>query len=113
MKEVKAYIRCQKAESVIEALEALGINDITLIDVMGVGQLADPHSYKYSVKCVEKYSEVAKLEVVCSDDNAAKVVKTIQEKAFTGLKGDGIIYVSPVDITVKIRSGTSGPDALS
>ena len=112
MKEVKAYIRCQKAEGVIEALENNGITGITLIDVMGVGQFADPHSAKYSINCVEKYSEVAKLEVVCGDDDAKKVVKTIKEIAFTGLKGDGIIYVSPVDIAIKIRTGVSGADAL-
>ena len=48
MKEIKAYIRCQKAEKVIEVLENIGINDITLIDVMGVGILADPQHAKYS-----------------------------------------------------------------
>ena len=37
MKEVKAFIRCSKAEDVINALDKLNISDITLIDVMGVG----------------------------------------------------------------------------
>lgn len=87
MKEVKAYIRCQKAETVIEALEAIGVKGITLIDVMGVGQLADPHTAKYSIECVEKYSEVGKLEVVCSDENVEKIVETIRERAHTGMKG--------------------------
>jgi nitrogen regulatory protein P-II 1 len=112
MKEVKAYIRCRKAESVMNALEEIGIRDITLIDVMGVGQLVDPHSAKYSIKCVEKYSDVAKLEVVCNDDYVSKVLETIRKKAYTGLKGDGIIFVSPVDIAVKIRTGSSGPESL-
>ncbi len=43
MKEVKAYIRCRQAEKVIEELEKLGVADITLIDVTGVGeQVTDP-----------------------------------------------------------------------
>jgi nitrogen regulatory protein P-II 1 len=112
MKEVKAYIRCRKAESVMKALEEIGIRDITLIDVMGVGQLVDPHSAKYSIKCVEKYSDVEKLEVVCNEDNVSKVLETIRKKAYTGLKGDGIIFVSPVDIALKIRTGSSGPESL-
>lgn len=112
MKEVKAYIRCQKAEAVIEALENLGIQGITLIDVMGVGRLADPQSAKYSIKCVEKYSEVAKLEVVCADEDMHKVVETIRATAYTGLKGDGIIYVSSVEMAVKIRTGAVGNEAL-
>ncbi|MEJ2637753.1 MAG: P-II family nitrogen regulator [Calditrichia bacterium] len=109
---MKAYIRCQKAEIVIEALESLGIKGITLIDVMGVGQLADPRSAKYSVACVEKYSEVGKLEVVCRDVDVRKVVETIREKAYTGLKGDGIIFVSPVEMAVKIRTGAADAEAL-
>jgi len=66
MKAVKAYIRCQKAEEVIDALKTIGIEDVTLIDVMGVGHLADPKASKYSLKCVKKYSDVAKIEIVCA-----------------------------------------------
>lgn len=113
MKEIKAYIRCQKAEKVLEALEDIGISDITLIDVMGVGVLADPQNAKYSIKCVEKYSEVAKLEVVCSDEQMQQIVDTIRRTAYSGLKGDGMIFVSPVELAVKIRTGAIGEAALS
>lgn len=112
MKEIKAYIRCQKAEGVLEALEEIGITDITLIDVMGVGVLADPKTAKYSIKCVEKYSEIAKLEVVCKDSDVQKIVDTIRKKAYSGMKGDGMIFVSPVDMAVKIRTGSVGEEAL-
>jgi nitrogen regulatory protein P-II 1 len=112
MKEIKAYIRCQKAEEVITALEELGVHGITLIDVMGVGQLADPKTAKYSVRCVEKYSEVAKLEVVCKDTDEYKIVGTIREKAYTGMKGDGMIFVARVDTAVKIRTGSQNEKAL-
>ena len=113
MKAVKAFIRCQKAEEVLAALEAVDIRDITLIDVMGLGQhLVDADNAKYSVKCVEKYSEVAKVEVVCTDDKVHKVVETIRKTGYTGMKGDGMIYVSPVEMTVKIRTGAVGEAAL-
>lgn len=112
MKEIKAYIRCQKAEEVITALEEDGVKGITLIDVMGVGQLADPKTAKYSIRCVEKYSEVAKLEVVCKDAEAPKIVETIREKAYTGMKGDGMIFVAGVDTAVKIRTGAQNEKAL-
>ena len=112
MKEIKAYIRCQKAEKVIEALEGIGIKDITLIDVMGVGVLADPQHFKYSVKCVERYSQVAKLEVVCADERASEIVEVIRNAAYTSMKGDGMIFVAPVELAVKIRTGATGPTAL-
>lgn len=114
MKEVKAFIRCKKAEAVIAALEDEGISDITLIDVMGLGQhLMDTTQAKYSIKCVEKYSEVAKIEIVCRDDEVHMIVETIRTTAHTGLKGDGMIYISPVEITVKIRTGAVGESAIS
>lgn len=69
MTEVKSFIRCRLAEEVIAALEDAGIHDITLIDVMGLGEhLIDPDKAKYSIKCVEKYSEIAKVEIVCRDE---------------------------------------------
>ena len=102
-----------KAEEVIEALDKLNISDITLIDVMGVGQhLVDTKNAKYSIQCVQRYSEVAKLEVVCADEHVHKIVETIREKAFTNMKGDGMIYVSPVEMAVKIRTGAVGEQAL-
>ncbi len=112
MKEIKAYVRCKKAETVVEALEGIGITDMTVIDVMGIGELADPQKARYSVECVEKYSKLAKIEVVCRDQDTDRVVKTIRQAAYTGLPGDGIIFVSPVEKAVKIRNGLTGDQAL-
>ena len=108
MKEVKAYVRCQKVESLIDALEAAGIHGMTVIDVMGLGTLADPVSAKYSIRCVERYSEVAKLEVVCSDGDVHRVVELVRSTSYTGMPGDGIVFVSPVEMAIKIRTGAIG-----
>lgn len=113
MKEIKAYIRCSKAEEVIQALEERGIKGITLIDVMGMGnRLADNHESKYSISCVEKYSKVAKLEIVCPDQKLHEILEIIRKEAYTGLKGDGIIYVTPVEMAVNIRTGAIGEEGL-
>ncbi|NOY57687.1 MAG: P-II family nitrogen regulator [Calditrichaeota bacterium] len=112
MKAVKAYIRCIKAEEVLEALEDAGIRDVTLIDVMGTGHLVDPNVSKYSIECVKKYSKVAKVEVVCSSTDVHKVVEVIRKAAFTGMPGDGMIFVSSVEMAVKIRTGAVGESAV-
>lgn len=113
MKAVKAFIRSQKTETVLTALKASGITDFTVIDVMGVGKhLTDPEKAKYSVAVVEKYSKITKLEVVCLDEKVEEVLDTIQKNAYTGLKGDGVIYVLPVEEVVKIRNAKKGADAL-
>ncbi len=112
MKEIKAYIRCRKAEEVISALENNGVQGITLIDVMGVGHMATPGNTKYSIKCIQKYSEISKLEVVCQDEDVHKIVELIRKHAYTGMHGDGMIFVTPVEMAIKIRTGAIGGEAL-
>jgi nitrogen regulatory protein P-II 1 len=75
-------------------------------------RLAEPQTAKYSIKCVERYSDVAKLEVVCRDDDVHRIVEIIRAKAYSGMRGDGIIFVSPVEMAVKIRSGAVGEEGL-
>lgn len=113
MKEVKAYIRSRKAEGVIHALEDAGISGMTLIDVMALGSIGvDPKDYKYSIECVQKYTKVAKLEIICPDEEVHIIVETIRKTAYTGAKGDGMIFVSPVEMAVKIRTGAIGEKGL-
>lgn len=112
MKEIKAYIRCEKAEEVVHALEAAGVSGLTLIDVMAVGPNIDPANYKYSIACVEKYQKVAKVEVICKDEEADRFVAVLREAAYTGMQGDGLISVSPVERVVKIRTGEENEAAV-
>jgi len=112
MKEIKAYIRCEKAETVVHALEDAGVNGVTLIDVMAVGQNIDPKNYKYSIGCVEKYQKVAKLEIICTDEDADRFVEVIRQQAYTSMQGDGIICVINAERVLKIRTGAEGNEAL-
>lgn len=112
MKEIKAYIRTERAEEVLEALSENGIVDVTLIDVMGCGHLMDPNNCKYSIEYVERYSKLAKLELVCNDDEAERIISTIREKAYTGMPGDGKIFVTKVEYAIKIRTGETGVEAI-
>jgi len=113
MREIKAFIRAGKAEKVIGALEEAGVRDVTLIDVMGIGNLADPQHAKYSVRCVKKYSDLAKLEVVCGEESVHRIVELIRKEAYTGLSGDGMIYITPVLMAIKIKTGAVGDEGLA
>lgn len=113
MKEIKAYIRTEKAEEVIETLAEAGIHDVTVIDVMGCGHLMDPHNCKYSIEFVDRYSRLAKLELLCRDEEVERIVSMIREAAYTGMKGDGKIFVTPIEYIVKIRTGETGVVALA
>ena len=113
MKEIKAYIRVSKVEAVINGLHKIGIANLTVIDIMALGKgLVDPKQYQYSIELVQKYSEVAKIEIIVSDKDVDKTVETIRSVAFSGQKGDGIILVSSISEAIKIRTGKSGENIL-
>ncbi|MFQ6609367.1 MAG: P-II family nitrogen regulator [Fidelibacterota bacterium] len=113
MKEIKAYIRCSKVDEVISALREIGIENMTVIDVMALGKgMFDPEHYKYSIECVEKYSKIAKIEIISHEENSDKIVNVIQSSAYSGEKGDGLIIVSNIDQAVKIRDGSEGINAI-
>lgn len=105
MKEIKAYIRHEKAEEVIRSLEDEGVPGITAIEVKAMGKGAVPEDERLSVDYADWYSPMVKLEVVCNDEDAERFAAVIREKAFTGHRGDGMIFVSDVGCAVKIRTG--------
>lgn len=112
MNEVKAFIRKRKAEEVIDNLEGQGFCCMTLMDVMGLGRMSDPEKAQLSVSIAERFSEIAKLVVVCDDADTNEVVEIIETHARSGQPGDGIIYVSPVSQSVHIRTGETGSNFL-
>ena len=97
MKLIKAYIRTNMIDKVVQALESLGFTDMTVIDVKAVRRGIDPKTLDYSVELAERYMNVAKLEIVLQDDHADLAKEMILKTARTGKKGDGLVYVSSVD----------------
>ena len=63
---------------------------------------------EYTVDFVPK----VKLEIICSDDNLQKVIDTILQTAQTGQIGDGKIFISDLQDSIRIRTGETGEDAL-
>lgn len=105
MKLIKAYIRTNMIDKVIDALEAAGFTDMTVIDVRAIRGGIDPKDLEYSVELAERYMNVAKLEIVIEDQRVETAKETILKTARTGRKGDGLVYVSPVDEAIHIRTG--------
>lgn len=109
MKEVKAYIRHNMVGKVIEALEQEGFRDMTLLDGKGITTGIPGEESHYSLEMAEKYMNVVKLEIICQDQNVERIVEIIQVNARTGRKGDGLVFVTPVERAVRIY--TSGEDS--
>jgi nitrogen regulatory protein P-II 1 len=112
MREIKAYVRTRKTEQVVRALEEAGFGSMTIIDVSALGKLADAKESKYSIEFVERFSKMAKVELVCKDEEVDRVVDIIQKNSCTNQPGDGIIFVTPVERAVKIRTCEEGAHIL-
>jgi len=108
MKEVKAYIRRNMIDHVIRALEQEGFTDMTLVDVKGITVGLKPEDYHYSLELAEKYMNVVKLEIVCRDQDAARILEIIQTTAHTGKKGDGLVLSRRWSVLSRLSVGSHG-----
>jgi nitrogen regulatory protein P-II 1 len=112
MKEIKAYVRPHMLDKVIHALEEAGFTDITVDDLRAVRRGLREDDLEYSVELAERYMSVVKLALVVRNRDVTSVTRIIAERARTGVKGDGLIYVSPVEDAIHIRTGTRGEPAV-
>ena len=112
MKEIKAYIRPKMAERVLSALEIAGVKGMTVIDVSTLGEWADPKKSKLSIEYCEKYCSSVKIELVCTDEEVEKYTNIILDKAHTGRKGDGKVFISDIAESISIRTKEKGIKAL-
>jgi nitrogen regulatory protein P-II 1 len=112
MKKVEAIVRIFKLEDVKNALAAKGIQGMTITDVKGFGrQKGHTEMYRgteYKVEFVPK----VKIEVAVSDESLQLVLETIMRTAQTGQIGDGKIFVSNLENTIRIRTGETGELAI-
>ena len=112
MKLVTAVIKPHKWEDTRAALEAAGVNGMTVSEVSGYGrQKGHTEVYRgaeYDVTLVPKI----RIEIVVADEDVAAVVETISSIARTGKIGDGKVWVTPVDSVVRVRTGDEGEAAL-
>ena len=112
MNKIEAIIKPFKLDEVKDALNTLGIQGMTVIEVKGFGrQKGHVELYRgaeYDISFVPK----VKIDLVVADDIVEKVITTIQEKAKTGKIGDGKIFVTRLEAVVRIRTGERGETAI-
>ncbi len=112
MKLVTAVIKPHKVEAVTEALHALDVNGITISEARGQGrQRGHTEVYRGSEYNVDFVPKV-EVKVLTSNDMAEKVANTIIDASRTGKIGDGKLWIQPVEMAVRIRTGEIGDDAL-
>jgi len=105
MKEIKAYIRHERADKVIGELENAGVSGMTLLDANALANWADEEAFSFSIEYIQKYSRVVKIELICKKSEVDKLVEIIAKNGHTGKSGDGWIFVSDIEKAVRIKTG--------
>jgi nitrogen regulatory protein P-II 1 len=112
MRLVTAVIKPFKVDDVKSALETVGVQGMTVSQVLGFGrQRGHTEVYRgaeYSVDFLPK----VRVEVLVDAADTARVVAAIVGAAHTGAIGDGKVWTIPVEEVVRVRTGERGPDAL-
>lgn len=112
MKKVECIIKPFKLDDVKSVITGMGIHGMTVSEVRGFGrQKGHTELYRgaeYQIDFIPKI----KIELVLADDQVEAVIDAIQREASTGRIGDGKIFVSAIDQSIRIRTGESGEDSL-
>ncbi len=112
MKLITAVIKPHKLDEVKAALEAFGVQVMTVSEASGYGrQRGHTEVYRgaeYTVDLVPK----VRLEVLVDDPDVVDVVDVIVKSSQTGRIGDGKVWTTPVEDVIRVRTGEHGADAL-
>ena len=112
MKLVVAIVKPYKVDEVKSALQAYGVNGLTVTEVQGYGrQRGHKEVYRgaeYQIDFVPK----VRMEVAVDDADLDAVVDCIVDAARTGQIGDGKVWIVPLDEVIRIRTGEAGTDAI-
>jgi nitrogen regulatory protein PII len=112
MKLITAIIKPFKLEEVREALAEVGVSGITATEVKGFGrQKGHTELYRGAEYQVDFLPKI-KIEVVVASDKLEATLEAITKAAHTGKIGDGKIFVTPIDQTIRIRTGETNESAL-
>lgn len=112
-KKIEAIIREEKLEAVKAALTKIGIVGLNIVQVRGRGRgggiKIETRAGSYMVDMIPK----VQVNIVLSDDNVDATIEAISKAASTDTKGDGVIFVLPVDDVVRISTGERGRTAIT
>lgn len=112
-KKIEAIIREEKLNDVKNALNEIGIRGLNVVEVKGHGRQGGitlaGRTGTYKIDMLPR----VQVNIILSDHNVEKTIETICQATKTGNKGDGLIFVYPVEQVIRIRTGERDKQALS
>jgi nitrogen regulatory protein P-II 2 len=112
MKLVTAIIKPFKLEEVRAALTELGVEGMTVSEVKGYGRQKGHTEIYRGAEYAVNFLPKIKIDAVVPTQSVDKVIAAIISAAKTGQIGDGKIFVSSIEHTVRIRTGETDDAAL-
>ncbi|MDH4039136.1 MAG: P-II family nitrogen regulator [Gammaproteobacteria bacterium] len=112
MKLITAVIKPFKLDDVRDALNQIGVSGMTVEEVKGYGRQKGHTELYRGAEYVVEFQPKIKLMLAISDTGLEAAIEAICKAANTGKIGDGKIFVSPLEQSIRIRTGETGEDAL-
>ena len=112
MKLVTAIIKPFKLDEVREAITELGIQGLTVTEVKGFGRQKGHTELYRGAEYVVDFLPKIKIEIGVADDQVDPLIEAITHAANTGKIGDGKIFVTHLEQSIRIRTGETGQEAL-
>jgi nitrogen regulatory protein P-II 1 len=110
MKLVKCIVRTRVADATLDALRHVDLSGFTVTEVAGRGRAPTPERLCRGQRFTLRYVPHTMIDVLVADDAVDDVVRTVMATAYTGHKGDGRVFVLPVEEAYTIRTRAGGPD---
>ena len=112
MKKIEAIIKPFKLEEVKNALADIGIQGLTVYEAKGFGRQKGHTELYRGAEYVVDFLPKVKIEIVIDDELLEEALSCIENSAKTGRIGDGKIFVTNIEQSVRIRTGETGIDAI-
>ncbi len=113
MKMVIAFIKKNKFDEVMLALHKIeGLTGVSSSEIHGFGRDKTRHVPEQESEISLDFAPHIRLEIACHSELVEHVITTIEKAAHTGLRGDGKIYVLPLEESVRIRNSERGENAV-
>jgi nitrogen regulatory protein P-II 1 len=112
MTKIEAIVKPFKLDEVKDALGAIGIHGMTVHEVKGFGRTGGKKEVYRGAGYVADFIPKVRIELVVPDSLTEQVISIVVQAAKTGRLGDGKIFVSQIQESIRIRTGERGEDAV-
>ncbi|MGM0542046.1 MAG: P-II family nitrogen regulator [Pseudomonadota bacterium] len=112
MKLITAVIKPFKLDDVRDALHEIDIHGMTVSEVKGYGRQKGHTEMYRGAEYVVDFLPKLKLEIAVTADMAEAAIESIINAAQTGKIGDGKIFVTNIEQTIRIRTSETGREAI-